>query len=206
MKRARPNRPDRCPYVTKGGLKLEFALRRFAVPVEGVIAADLGCHRGGFTDCLLSRGARRVHAVDTAYGILDWRLRNDPRVVIHERTNLLYWNPPEPLDLAVIDAGWTRQRLSVGAAVRWLTAGGKILSLVKPQYEADRAQLVGGVLPPDLLDGVLAGVRNDLSKIADIASEAVCPFPGSGGNSEAWLYLSPLPPGRAPVGRSERTW
>ena len=170
------------------------------------MAADLGCHRGGFTDCLLSHGARRVHAVDTAYGILDWRLRNDPRVVVHERTNLLYWSPPEPLDLVVIDAGWTRQRLSVRAAVRWLTAGGKILSLVKPQYEADRGQLVVGVLPPDLLEGVLAAVRPDLSKIADVTAEAPCPFPGSGGNTEIWLYLSPLPPGRAPVGRSERAW
>jgi 23S rRNA (cytidine1920-2'-O)/16S rRNA (cytidine1409-2'-O)-methyltransferase len=197
MKRARPSRPESCGYVGKGGLKLEFALRHFGLAVSGWICADLGCHRGGFTDCLLQQGALRVHAVDTGYGILDWKLRGDPRVVVHERTNLLYWKSPEPLDLAVIDAGWTPQRLSVPAALRSLKPacpeesrrGGAVLSLVKPQYEVERSELQRGVLPAERLAPALERVRAALEGIARIEGEVQSPIPGSGGNIEFWLYL-----------------
>jgi len=175
--------------VTKGGLKLEFALREFGVKADRLDTADFGCHRGGFTDCLLARGARRVHAVDTGYGILDWKLRNDPRVVVHERKNLLHWNSPEPLDLVVIDAGWTRQHLSVPAALRSLKPGGTILSLVKPQYEAEESERVRGVVPAELLEPIMSRVRSRLEGIVRMAAEARCPFPGSGGNTEVWLCL-----------------
>ena len=189
MSRARGNRPQRCPYATKGGLKLEFALRRFALSVQGLRAADFGCHRGGFTDCLLAHGAAHVYAVDTGYGVLDWRLRNDPRVTVRERSNLLHWTDPDPLDLVVIDAGWTRQSLSVPAAFRSLKADGLALSLVKPQYEAAKRNLHRGVLHEADVAGVLANVQTELSRTCVIAGEAKSPLPGSGGNTEHWLLL-----------------
>jgi len=190
MRRARVNRPHQCPYVTKGGLKLEFALTRFHVRTQGVNAADLGCHRGGFTDCLLCRGAERVYSVDTGYGILDWKLRTDPRVIVCERTNLLHWNPPEQVDLVVVDAGWTPQQASVPAAIRYLKPTGCLLSLVKPQYEIPRERLVKDVVPPELLQETIREVRQRLSGVAVVEEEATSPYSGSGGNVEVWLRLS----------------
>lgn len=154
-------------------------------------AADLGCHRGGFTDCLLQNGASRVHAVDTGYGILDWKLRNDARVVVHERTNLLHWHAPEPLDLVVIDAGWTPQRLSIPVALRMIKTGGAILSLVKPQYEVDKAELIRGVLPRERLAAALEKVRVELEPLGREWREAESPILGSGGNVEFWWFFPP---------------
>lgn len=191
MKRARTSRPAGCPYVTRGGLKLEFALRSFNVQVDGLIAADLGCHKGGFTDCLLQHGVRKVFSVDTACGLLDWKLRNNPRVVVCERTNLLHWKAPEPVDLAVIDAGWTRQRACVPAVLRSLKTDGTLLSLVKPQYEADKSLLARGVLPAHQLEFVMENVRNALTEIGLVAEEVISPVPGSGGNTEVWIRLRP---------------
>ena len=176
-------------YVGAGGEKLEFALRELKASVHGALAADFGCNIGGFTDCLLQEGARRVYAVDTGYGALDWRLRNDPRVTVCERTNLLHWTAPEPLDLVVTDAGWTRQSLSAPAAFRSLKADGLALSLVKPQYEAARKGLHRGVLAEPAVADVLAGVRAELGKACVIIGEARSPLPGSGGNIEHWLLL-----------------
>lgn len=126
------------PYVGRGGLKLEHALREFKVDCTGLVAADFGCNIGGFTECLLRRGATRVYAVDTGYGMLDYNLRRDERVVVMERTNALHAPPPgELVDLVVIDAGWTPQRLIVPAALRWLGGRerGRIITLIKPHYE-----------------------------------------------------------------------
>ena len=190
MRRARVNRSDQCPYATKGGLKLEFALNEFRVRTQGVIAVDLGCHRGGFTDCLLSRGAERVYSVDTAYGMLDWKLRTDPRVVVCERTNFLHWKALEQADLVVVDAGWTPQRASVPAAIRCLKPTGGLLSLVKPQYEIPRDRLLKGVVPPESLQEAIRNVRRRLSGIVVVEEEATSPYPGSGGNVEVWLRLS----------------
>lgn len=138
-----------CPYVSRGGLKLRHALDHFALDVTGLTCADFGCSTGGFTDCLLQAGAGRVIAVDTAYGQLAWKLRQDPRVHVMERSNILHAEPPGPVDLVVADAGWTPQRLLVPAALRWLGPSGRIVSLVKPHYEAKEAGVDlprGGVL------------------------------------------------------------
>lgn len=162
---------------------------RFSFNVAGLVAADLGCHRGGFTDCLLQRGAARVHSVDTGYGILDWKLRNDPRVIVHERTNLLHWVPPDPVDVVVIDGGWTPQRLSVPAAMKCLKAEGAIISLVKPQYEAPRELVPQGVLPREHLEDVMRAVRESLPANARIVDEAESPILGSGGNIEKWFLI-----------------
>jgi len=124
------------PYVSRGGLKLRHALDEFNLNVTGLTCADLGASTGGFTDCLLQAGAARVYAVDTAYGEFAWKLRNDPRVTVMERTNALHATPAEGgVDLVVVDLGWTPQRLLVPIALSWLRPGGRILSLVKPHYE-----------------------------------------------------------------------
>ncbi len=132
-------------YVSRAGLKLEAALDGFELDVAGMRCADLGCHAGGFTDCLLQRGAAAVHALDTGYGVLDYRLRNDPRVTVMERTNALHCEPPRIVDLVTIDVGWTKQRHVIPAALKWLGgdsegSAGLIITLVKPHYELDDAQ------------------------------------------------------------------
>lgn len=126
------------PYVSRGGLKLRHALDHFAIDPAGLTCADLGCSTGGFTDCLLQAGAAKVFAVDTAYGELAWSLRTDPRVAVLERSNALHTDPPEHVDLVVIDLGWTRQDKAIPAAIRWLKPGGRVISLIKPHYEAPR--------------------------------------------------------------------
>lgn len=123
------------PYVSRAGEKLEAALKEFSINVRGFICADLGSATGGFVDCLLQRGAKKVYAVDTAYGELDWRLRNDRRVVVMERTNALHVNLPEKVDLVTIDVGWTPQEKILPHACGLLKKSGVILSLLKPQYE-----------------------------------------------------------------------
>jgi 23S rRNA (cytidine1920-2'-O)/16S rRNA (cytidine1409-2'-O)-methyltransferase len=155
-------RVDEGGYVTRAGLKLEAALSGFGLDVTGRICADFGCHAGGFTDCLLRHGAARVYALDTGYGVLDYRLRRDPRVVVMERTNALHADPPEPVNLVTIDLGWTRQRLAIPAALRWLGPEGQIVSLLKPHYELDddekERRLVEGVLDPAAAKAVCARV------------------------------------------------
>jgi 23S rRNA (cytidine1920-2'-O)/16S rRNA (cytidine1409-2'-O)-methyltransferase len=136
--------PDPRPFVSRGGLKLQHALREFNIDPTGLICADLGCSTGGFTDCLLRHGAAKVYAVDTAYGELAWTLRKDPRVVVMERQNALHAPAPEPVDLVVCDLSWTPQRLVIPAAKRWLKPNATIITLIKPHYEfTDR----GGELP-----------------------------------------------------------
>ncbi len=130
--------------MSRAGLKLEAALDGFKLDVSGMRCADLGCHAGGFTDCLLQRGAVAVYALDTGYGVLDYRLRSDPRVTVMERTNALHCKPPETVDLVTIDVGWTKQRHVIPAALQWLGdvpgSGGLIITLVKPHYELDETE------------------------------------------------------------------
>ena len=151
-----PSPSDPTRYVSRGALKLEHALRAFGLDVTGLVCADLGCSTGGFTDCLLQHGAARVYSVDTAYGELAWKLRQDERVVVMERSNALHTEPHAEthaaggVDLVVIDLGWTRQDKAIPAALTWARPGARIITLVKPHYEADKADLgEGGVLDPD---------------------------------------------------------
>lgn len=153
--------PDaECPYVSRGGLKLENALRAWSLDPTGMVCADLGASTGGFTDCLLKHGAARVYAVDTAYGQLAWSLRKDARVVVMERSNALHTKPPAEVaprggeavdgggvDLVVMDLGWTRQRFAIPAALAWLGARGRIVTLVKPHYEQDHMEARGRGTP-----------------------------------------------------------
>lgn len=179
------------PYVSRGGLKLDAALTCFGVQVGGAVCADFGCHVGGFVDCLLARGAARVFAVDTGYGILAARLRRDARVTVCERTNAIGFTPAEPCALVTIDAGWTPQRLLLPAAARALATGGRVITLIKPHYEAPKTWLRGGVLEPERLPAVLDQFRRDAADGGwRIEAETASPILGQGGNVEHLALLT----------------
>lgn len=179
-------------YVSRGGLKLAAALRAFGIDPAGWTAIDLGSHVGGFVDCLLRHGAARVHAVDPGYGILDYGLRRDPRVVVHERTNALSFAPPEVADLVTVDVGWTAMRLVLPVIRRALRpdAPGGAIVLVKPQYEAPPDALEGGVVDTERLEDVLRACRDDIERFGfEIAGEIESPIRGHGGNREFLWHL-----------------
>lgn len=186
------------PHVSRGGLKLRHALTEFGLDVSGLVCADFGCSTGGFTDCLLQAGAARVYAVDTAYGELAWKLRNDPRVRVMERTNCLHAAAPEPVDLVVADAGWTPQRLLVPAALKWLKAGGRMISLVKPHYELkDRGEKLPpkGILPDEVAqrvtDETVAGLAPLGVRVLGVTRSPILGGAKAKGNAE-WLALITL--------------
>lgn len=177
-------------FVSRAGQKLDHALTTFEIDVAGRICADLGCNVGGFTDCMLQRGAIRVYAVDTGYGVLDYRLRKDDRVIVMERTNAMHVVLPQPVGFISIDVAWTRQKRILPAAQRLLADDGDIVTLIKPHYEADKRLLRGGVLPVEHLDDVLDTVRAD---IADAGftwiAETTSPIRGAKGNVEYLAHL-----------------
>jgi 23S rRNA (cytidine1920-2'-O)/16S rRNA (cytidine1409-2'-O)-methyltransferase len=188
--------PDLC-FVSRGGIKLDHALTHFAVDVRGLTCADLGCSTGGFTDCLLQRGAAKVYAVDTGYGVLDYKLRKDSRVVAMERTNAMHVELPEPVNVVTIDAGWTRQRHILPRA-RLLLRGagtppaGMVITLLKPHYEAERKDLRDGILLDDRLEPILSQVRADIAVAGfEIRGETVSPIKGRKGNTEYLALLRP---------------
>src|SRR3954470_8633327 len=115
------------PFVSRAGQKLDHAINEFHIDVTNLICADLGCSTGGFTDCLLQRGAKKVYAVDTGYGVLDWKLRKDPRVIVMERTNAMHVEIPEPADLVTIDVAWTKQWHILPAAKKILARDGEVV-------------------------------------------------------------------------------
>jgi len=185
MQEPQPNRP-----VSRAAAKLEAALAAFSVDPTGWVCADLGCNVGGFVQCLLHHGAVRVYAMDTGYGALDYTLRKDSRVVVMERTNALYASLPEKMNLITIDVGWTRQHHVLPAAKRMLANDGRIITLVKPQYEASPKWLRGGVLPPDKVPVVVETVRNSLDELGlHLLGEIDSPLPGQSGNREVLFYL-----------------
>jgi 23S rRNA (cytidine1920-2'-O)/16S rRNA (cytidine1409-2'-O)-methyltransferase len=180
---------DETKYATRSGLKLEHALDAFSLSVEQRVCADLGSHQGGFVDCLLQHGAAKVYSVDTSYGTLAWKLRKDPRVVVMERTNAMHVELPEPVDVVTIDVGWTPQRHILPSAARLVKPDGRIVSLVKPQYEAAEAERDGGVVPEENLEPVLARVRLEVQAAGlAILGETPSPIKGGGGNVE-YLFL-----------------
>ena len=134
-----------CPYVSRGGLKLEKALRDFGVDVNGFVCSDSGASTGGFTDCLLQQGASKVFAIDVGYGQLDWKIRSDPRVVVMERTNVRYVTPEqlgEPLDLSVIDVSFISLSIVLPVIKTFLKPeSGQVLCLIKPQFEAGKEKV-----------------------------------------------------------------
>ncbi len=133
-----------CPYVSRGGLKLEKALRDFGVDPTGFVCSDSGASTGGFTDCLLQQGASKVFAIDVGYGQLDWKIRSDPRVVVMERTNVRYVTPEQlgqPLDLSVVDVSFISLKIVLPVIKTFLKPDGQVLCLIKPQFEAGKEKV-----------------------------------------------------------------
>jgi 23S rRNA (cytidine1920-2'-O)/16S rRNA (cytidine1409-2'-O)-methyltransferase len=183
-------------FVSRAGFKLEAALRSFPIPVKDFPCADLGCNVGGFTDCLLQHGASKVYAVDTAYGVLAWTLRKDPRVIVKERTNALHVKFPEPVSLIAVDVGWTRQDKILPVVATLLAPNAHVLTLIKPHYESESAKTQRGILTPDQSKEVLLRVMDQIAAAGwHIGGIVQSPIEGQKGNIEyiAWLQRESLP-------------
>jgi 23S rRNA (cytidine1920-2'-O)/16S rRNA (cytidine1409-2'-O)-methyltransferase len=178
-------------FVSRGGIKLQAALEQFHVDIQDQTVLDVGSSTGGFVDCLLQNGAKKVYALDTAYGELAWKLRNDPRVVVMERTNILHLqNLPELMDLVTIDAGWTKLELVLPIVKNFLKPEGKIIALLKPHYEAEKKDLVKGVLPENIAEQVKDQVVNRLQTVGYRVEKIMeSPILGGAGNKEYLLLL-----------------
>jgi len=183
-------------FVSRGGEKLAGALDAFGIDVGGLVALDVGASTGGFTDCLLRRGARRVIALDVGYGQLAWTLRQDARVVVLERTNARHLTPavlPEPPDLATLDVSFISLTLVLGAVSQVLRPRATMLAMVKPQFEAGRGQVgKGGVVrDPAVRAAAVARVRDAAAALGlDVRGEADSVLPGPKGNREIFLWLA----------------
>ena len=191
------------PYVSRGGFKLAAALDAFELDVRGWIGVDVGASTGGFTDCLLQRGAGRVYAIDVGYGQLAWKLQQDPRVVVMDRTNARHVEHlPEAADLATIDVSFISLRLIIPAVTGWLRPGGSIVALIKPQFEAGREQVgKGGVVrDPRVHRAVLEDLANwAQSQGLGLTGLIRSPITGPKGNVEFLAHWLPdVKPGDDP--------
>lgn len=186
---------EKQPYVGRGGEKLAAGLDFFGVDPSGLVCIDVGCSTGGFTDCLLQKDARRVYCVDVGYGVLDWRLRQDDRVVVLERTNARYLTRkhiPEPVDLAVIDASFISLGLLLAPVSRLFAGRIAIMALVKPQFELPRHKVAkGGVVRDSVLhEEALALVRGHALEAGLVCQGVVLsPIRGAKGNREFLMYI-----------------
>ncbi|MCL2695035.1 MAG: TlyA family RNA methyltransferase [Clostridiales bacterium] len=183
------------PYVSRGGLKLEKAIKAFAIDLRGKVCADIGASTGGFTDCMLQFGAAHVTAIDVGYGQLDWSLRQDPRVTVRERANARFMEPSwfdRPLDFASIDVSFISLALILPPLLPCLTEGGEVVALIKPQFEAGRAEVGkhGVVRDPAIHAKVCARVMEMAYEAGyAILDLTYSPITGPKGNREFLLYL-----------------
>ena len=184
---------DDLPYVSRGGVKLAAALDAFKVDPTDFICADVGASTGGFTDVLLQRGAARVYAIDVGYGQLAWKLRQDDRVIVMERINARYLETlPQAIDLVTIDASFISLKLILSAVVKWLTIPARGIALIKPQFEAGKAQVGKGGVVRDrnihrqVLENVIAAaIQSQFTFLGLIPS----PITGPAGNYEFLIHL-----------------
>ena len=184
-----------CPYVSRGGLKLAAGLDHFQIDPTGLVCADIGASTGGFTDCLLQRGAAKVYAIDVGYGQLAWKLRQDPRVVVMERTNarnVQIGDLTEPIDLAVVDASFISLKTLLPPLLVLFSGGVRVLALIKPQFEVGKGQIgTGGVVrDSDLHEKVIGEIRGFADGLG-LVPIGVSPSPilGPKGNREFLIYL-----------------
>ncbi|MBN4054413.1 TlyA family RNA methyltransferase [Nitrospira defluvii] len=186
------------PYVSRGGIKMESALNAFDLDVSEMVAIDVGASTGGFTDCLLIRGAKRVYAVDVGYGQLAWSLRNDPRVVVLERQNIRYLQKgliPEQVDLVTIDVSFISLKKVIPAIVSWLKEAGVLIALIKPQFEVGKGAVGKGgiVTDPKLHQAVVEDICQNGSAWK-LKEKGLIPSPitGQKGNREFFVYFQKL--------------
>lgn len=186
---------EEMPYVGRGGVKLAGALDSFALDVTGFTAMDVGASTGGFTDCLLKRGARFIYAVDVGKGILDISLRNDTRVRVLEERNIRNLDPseiPEPIDLAVIDVSFISLEKVLPRVKDFLREGGGVLALIKPQFEVGKGRVgKGGVVrDPEKHREVVEKIKAFSASMGfGVIATAESPITGAKGNREFWIYL-----------------
>lgn len=186
---------DDCPFVSRGGLKINHAIDEFDINVEGLVCMDVGASTGGFTDCLIQRGAKKVFAVDVGYGQLAWKLRQDPRVVSIERTNIRHMTFEtinEYVDLAVIDTSFISLRIVLPAVLKFLKKHAIILALIKPQFEVGRGNVgKGGVVRDSALhDEVVSDLSSFFCETGlDVKGIASSPILGPKGNKEFLILL-----------------
>ena len=190
-------RGETCPYVSRGGLKLEKALRDFGVKPVGYVCSDSGASTGGFTDCLLQQGAKKVFAIDVGYGQLDWKIRSDERVVVMERTNIRYVTPEdlgEPLDLSVIDVSFIGLEIVLPTIKTLLKPDcGQVLCLIKPQFEAGKENVgkKGVVRDPKIHQMVLENFVSLVGTLGfHILGLTFSPVKGPEGNIEFLAHLT----------------
>ena len=183
------------PYVSRGGEKLAEALLQFEIDVQGKTCADVGASTGGFTDCLLQHGAKRVYAIDVGKGILDWKLRTDERVVVMESTNVRHVeNFPEIIDLVTIDVSFISLKIVLPVVMRWLQPGqGQVIALIKPQFEAGRQEVARGkgvIRSPEVHQQVITEIQT-MAQSLGFVEKGLCesPLRGPKGNKEFLLWL-----------------
>lgn len=183
------------PYVSRGGLKLAGALKEFQLTVEGMVALDVGASTGGFTDCLLQAGARKIYALDVAYGQLAWKLREDKRVVVIERTNCRYYDGAdldEKIDLAVMDTSFISLKIVIPAVLKFLDKGARMLALIKPQFEAKREEVgEGGIVRESSVQERVVQEIREFCESLNLETEGTCPSPilGPAGNREFFILV-----------------
>jgi 23S rRNA (cytidine1920-2'-O)/16S rRNA (cytidine1409-2'-O)-methyltransferase len=172
-------------FVSRAGEKLQFALTSFNISVKDLVCADFGASTGGFSDCLLLNGAKKVYSIDTAYGEFAWKLRNDPRIVLMERTNAMHVTLPEKMDLITVDTGWTKQKLVLPNANKNIKSGGTIISLIKPHYELGK-----GRLKVEEVEEVLKVVKEEIKSLGlKVENIVESPILGEKGKNREFLAL-----------------
>jgi 23S rRNA (cytidine1920-2'-O)/16S rRNA (cytidine1409-2'-O)-methyltransferase len=186
---------EELPYVSRGGLKLEAALAHFGIDLRDKIVMDVGSSTGGFTDCMLQKGARKVYCIDVGYGQLSWPLRKDPRVILHERTNIRYLRRekiPEVIGFATIDISFISLKHVLSKVAEFVKKGGEILALVKPQFEVGRGEVgKGGIVREEDRRLAVVDSMRTFAEEKGLRSLGIfrSPIPGQKGNIEYFLFL-----------------
>lgn len=182
------------PYVSRGGLKLEAALEHFGINLAGVTAMDVGSSTGGFTDCMLKEGAKKVYCIDVGYGQLSWSLRNDPRVVLLERTNIRYLERHQihdMIDIAAIDVSFISLKKVIPKVMEFIKNRGEILALIKPQFEVGKGDVGrGGIVRDEEKRMEAVASVKEFTEMLGLKTEGIflSPVPGQKGNREYFLY------------------
>jgi len=176
-------------YSSRAGEKLEHAINKFGVSVKGLTCADFGSSTGGFVDVLLTFGAKKVYAIETGRGVLDWKLRQDERVVVMEKANAMHVELPEKMGFISIDTSWTKLEKVIPSALRNLKSGGEIIALVKPHYESEPYMLRKGKLAEEFIPEVLGNVKEKLKELGlEILGEVESPIVGEKGKNKEFLF------------------
>lgn len=189
---------DTLPYVSRGGLKLEHAIKYFSIEVKDKVAMDIGASTGGFTDCLLKHGAKRVYAIDVGYGQLAWKLRTDPRVIAIERTNIRYMEReriPESVDIATIDVSFISLKLVIPKVLEFLKPRGEMVALIKPQFEVGKGEIEKGgiVRSEEKRVKVVENMKNFFESLSlKVIGVVESPIKGQKGNIEYLIYANYL--------------